>query len=67
MDTHEQLQGYLKASLREVIHDTSSLMPAFGPDRLNDRDLDDLLLYLNTLRAADPEPGAGRGRGRGGR
>ena len=68
MDTHEQLQGYLKASLREVIRDTSSLMPAFGPDRLSDRDLDDLLLFLNTLRAADGTgPGAGRGRGRGGR
>jgi putative heme-binding domain-containing protein len=68
MDTHEQLQGYLKASLREVIRDTSSLMPPFGPDRLNDRDLDDLLQFLNTLRAAGGTgPGAGRGRGRGGR
>jgi len=66
MDTHEQLQGYLKASLRDVIADTSSLMPAFGPDRLNDRDLDDLLQYLNTLRAAGPATGRGAGRGRAG-
>jgi putative heme-binding domain-containing protein len=63
MDTHEQLQGYLKASLREVIHETSSLMPAFGSDRLNDPDLDDLLLFLNTLRAAGGAPATGRGRG----
>jgi len=68
MDTHEQLQGYLKASLREVIRDTSSLMPAFGPDRLSDGDLTDLLQFLNTLRAAEGTgPGRGQGRGRGGR
>jgi putative heme-binding domain-containing protein len=67
MDTHEQLQGYLKANLKDVVHDSSSLMPAFGPDRLNDRDLDDLLLYLNTLRAAGPATGRGAGRGRAGR
>jgi putative heme-binding domain-containing protein len=66
MDTHEQLQGYLKGSLRELNRDTTSLMPAFGPDRLGDRDLDDLLLFLNTLRAADRSD-AGTGRGRAGR
>ena len=37
MDTREQLQGYLKSSLREVIRDTTSLMPAFGPDTLERR------------------------------
>ena len=63
MDTREQLQGYLKSNLREVVRDTSPLMPVVGPDKLNERDLDDLLQYLNTLRAA--APGRGRGRGRG--
>ena len=52
MDTRERLQGYLKANLQEVIYEKSSLMPAFPPSRLNDRDLDDLLGYLTTLRGA---------------
>ena len=54
METGGQLRGYLKAGLREVIRDTRSLMPAFGADRLNDRDLGDLLAFLSTLRAAAP-------------
>ena len=29
-------------------------MPVFGPDRLSDNDLDDLLRYLQTLRGFDP-------------
>ena len=52
MDTRGQLQGYLKSTLREVVSETASLMSAFGADRLNDRDLDDLLQYLGTLRVA---------------
>jgi cytochrome c oxidase cbb3-type subunit III len=52
MDTRERLQGYLKASLAEVTLDKESLMPVYGPDRLNDRDLDDLVRYLTTLRGA---------------
>ena len=51
MDTRERLQGYLKADLRQVNRDTKSLMPAFGPDRLSDQDLNDLLAYLGTLRS----------------
>ena len=53
MDTRERLQGYLKANLQSVIHEKDSLMPAFGPDRLKDSDLDDLVGYLSTLRGAD--------------
>jgi putative heme-binding domain-containing protein len=60
MDTRERLQGYLKANLAEVTIDKQSLMPVYGPERLNDRDLDDLLRYLTGLRAAD----AGRKEGR---
>ncbi len=60
MDTRERLQGYLKANLAEVTADKQSLMPVYGPDRLNDRDLDDLLRYLTGLRGAD----AGRKEGR---
>jgi len=50
MDTRERLQGYLKANLAEYTTDKQSLMPVYGPDRLNDRDLDDLLRYLTGLR-----------------
>ncbi len=53
MDTRERLQGYLKANLTEFKIEKQSLMPAYGPERLNDRDLDDLLQYLTTLRGAD--------------
>jgi|SRR5437773_7979855 len=54
MDTGGQLRGYLKADLREVVRDRRSLMPAFGPDRLNDQDFADVLAFLSTLRAAAP-------------
>ena len=54
MDTGERLQGYLKANLRDVSRDKKSLMPDFGPDRLSDRDLNDLLAFLGTLRTRAP-------------
>ena len=59
MDTRERLQGYLKADLREVTRDKKSLMPDYGPDRLSDAELNDLLGFLGTLRSGDA---AGRGR-----
>jgi len=40
--------------VRSVINDTKSAMPIYGPDRLNESDLDDLLRYLQTLRGFDP-------------
>ena len=52
MDTRERLQGYVKTSLREVVRETRSLMPDFGLDNLSDRDLEDLLQFLGTLRGA---------------
>jgi putative heme-binding domain-containing protein len=58
MDVREQLRGFLKANLREVISETSSLMPAFGPDRLSDRDLEDLLRFMTkprAVRSTDPQ------------
>jgi putative heme-binding domain-containing protein len=51
MDTRERLQGYVKADLRDVSRDTQSLMPSFGVDRLADRELEDLLDFMATLRA----------------
>jgi cytochrome c oxidase cbb3-type subunit 3 len=50
MDVGERLQGYLKSDLREIIEEPRSLMPDYGPDRLNDRDIDDLLAYLSGQR-----------------
>src|SRR5262249_6778697 len=52
MDARERLQGFLKASLTELTMEKQSLMPVYGSDRLNDRDLDDLLRYLGRLGAA---------------
>ena len=51
MDMRERLQGYLKSNLTEFTLDKQSVMPAYGSDRLGDRDLDDLLRYLGSLRA----------------
>jgi len=62
MDTTGRLRGFLKSRLRDVTTEPASLMPAFGPDKLNEADLNDVLTFLNTLRT----PGSGRGAGRGG-
>jgi putative heme-binding domain-containing protein len=51
MDLGQRIQGYLKSDLRDVINETASVMPVYGPEQLNDRDLDDLLRYLGTLRS----------------
>jgi len=56
MDTRERLQGFLKANLNELTMDKLSLMPVYGPERLNDRDLDDLLRYLGGLRGSAAAP-----------
>jgi mono/diheme cytochrome c family protein len=40
--------------MKSVQDNIRSAMPAFGPDRLSERDLDDLLRYLQTLRGFDP-------------
>ena len=53
MDTRERLQGFLKANLTELTLEKKSLMPVYGPERLNDRDLDDLLRFLSGLRGAE--------------
>jgi putative heme-binding domain-containing protein len=53
MDTRERIQGFAKDSLQDVVYEKDSLMPAFGPGRLNDSDLGDLVGYLSNLRGAD--------------
>ena len=54
MDTRERIQGYEKDKVKAVENGRTSAMPVFGPDRLSDSDLDDLLRYLQTLRGFDP-------------
>ncbi|MBM3817783.1 MAG: c-type cytochrome [Acidimicrobiia bacterium] len=54
MDTRERIQGFEKDKMKSVQDNIRSAMPAFGPERISDRDLDDLLRYLSTLRGFDP-------------
>ena len=56
MDTSERLRGYRKADVREVVRENGSLMPAFGPDRLSDEDLNQLVQFLASQRRT-PAPG----------
>lgn len=47
----EEVLSFMKNDVNEVIAEPErSLMPAFGPDRLNDSDLADVVRYLRTLR-----------------
>jgi putative heme-binding domain-containing protein len=54
MDSRERIQGYLKSDVRQVTDGKQSAMPVFGPDRLSESDLTDLLGYLATLKGFDP-------------
>ena len=54
MDTGERIQGYEKDKMKAVENGKKSAMPVFGPERLSDSDLDDLLRYLQTLRGFNP-------------
>jgi cytochrome c oxidase cbb3-type subunit 3 len=54
MDTRERIQGYEKDKMQAVVDDKKSAMPVFGPDRLSQSDLDDVVRYLQGLRGFDP-------------
>ncbi len=54
MEVEGRIQGYAKDGLEALEKPDGSLMPVFGPDRLSDADLEDLLAYLETLRGFDP-------------
>lgn len=54
MDTTERIQGYEKDKMKSVVNGTRSAMPVFGPDRLSNSELDDLVRYLQTLRGFNP-------------
>ena len=50
VDTRGRLQGYAKAGVRVLTREDRSLMPAFGPERMDEAALDDVLSYLVSLR-----------------
>jgi len=58
MDTSERVHSLEKRSLRSFKHEDRSLMPVYGENRLNATDLDDLVAYLQTLRAAAKKGGS---------
>src|SRR5437773_5218435 len=52
MDMNERVHSLDKKSLKSFRHENRSLMPAYDSNRLSAADLDDLVAYLQTLRAA---------------
>ena len=50
LDTRQQLRGYSKADVAEIVREEDSLMPAFTDARLPTPELDDIVRYLGTLR-----------------
>jgi cytochrome c oxidase cbb3-type subunit 3 len=54
MDTSERVYSFDKKSLKSLRHENRSLMPAYGVEVLNDTDLQDLVAYLQSLRAPTP-------------
>jgi hypothetical protein len=50
MDTTERLQGYVKSDVKTVTSEKRSIMPVYSIEQLNQQDLNDLLVYLATLR-----------------
>ena len=50
MSMDQQLYLFEKSEVREVVHESKSLMPAYPPQMLNDKDLQDLVAYLASLR-----------------
>jgi cytochrome c oxidase cbb3-type subunit III len=49
MTQDEELRTFLKKDVKEVIHDQTSLMPAYGEQMLSKKDLQDLLAFLESL------------------
>ena len=52
MDMSERVQSFDKKTLKSFRHENRSLMPVYDANRLGDTDLDDVVAYLQTLRAA---------------
>ena len=50
MNSNQQLQAFAKSDLRQISRDTESLMPAFSSRDLSDRELVDILHFLQPDR-----------------
>ena len=50
MDSAQNLKGFNKADLRQLTHESVSLMPEFGSNVLSDSNLDDILGFLDNQR-----------------
>lgn len=57
MDATERIHSFEKKSLKSFRHEDRSLMPAYPQNRLGDADLDDLVAFLQTLRAPTARKG----------
>jgi cytochrome c oxidase cbb3-type subunit 3 len=49
MTQKEELRAFLKQDVRDVIHEQTSLMPAYSEKMLNNNDMQDLLAFLESL------------------
>lgn len=50
LDTNQNLRLFLKADLKQVIHEQKSLMPLYSNAMLSETQLQDLIAFLETLR-----------------
>jgi putative heme-binding domain-containing protein len=53
MEMEGRIQGFQKERLESLEKPSGSVMPVFGPERLSDDEVDDLVSYLETLRGFD--------------
>jgi cytochrome c oxidase cbb3-type subunit III len=56
MDTADRIHSLVKRDLKSFGHEDRSVMPAYSEAQLNGDSLDDLVAYLQTLRAPTPAP-----------
>ncbi len=49
MTPQEELRTFLKQDVRDVIHEQNSLMPQYTEEMLNNKDMQDLLAFLESL------------------
>lgn len=59
MDASETVHSFDKKSLKSLKHERKSLMPAYNQDTLSDKDLQDIVAYLQSLRGPAPKPAKG--------
>ena len=56
MTANEDLLSFAKPAAQVDPEPQRSLMPAYGPERLSDTDLTDIVRYLRSLRGSTPTP-----------